>query len=58
MSYEPDNEASDLRNSHELIEELRDTIYEQGVDIGEENVGGTTYDQQGKIRYIDPNTQP
>jgi len=54
MSYEPDNEASDLRKSHELIEELTDTIYEQGVDVGEENVGGPTYDQQGKIRYVSP----
>jgi len=54
MSYEPDNEASDLRKSHELIEELRDTIYEQGVDVGEENVGGPVYDSQGKIRYVSP----
>ncbi len=54
MSYEPNNEASDLRRSHELIEELQDTIYEQGVDIGEENVGGSSYDSQGKIRYVSP----
>lgn len=54
MSYEPDNEASDLRKSRELIEELQDTIYEQGVDVGEENASGTSFDQQGKIRYISP----
>lgn len=54
MSYEPDDEASDLRVAHTLIEELTDTIYEQGVDVGEENVGGPSYDSQGKIRYVPP----
>jgi len=54
MSYELDDEASDLRVAHQLIEELTDTIYEQGVNVGEENVGGPTYDQQGKIRYVSP----
>ena len=54
MSYEPENEATDLRKSHEEIDELRETLYEQGVDIGEENVGGPSFDQQGKIRYVSP----
>lgn len=54
MSYEPDNEASDLRKAYELIEELTDTVYEQGIDVGEENATGPIFDQQGKIRYITP----
>jgi len=54
MSYEPDNDASDLRKTHELIEELTDTLYEQGIDVGEENATGPPFDQQGKIRYVSP----
>ena len=54
MSYEPDNDSSDLREAHKLIEELTDTVYEQGIDVGEENATGSTYDSQGKIRYITP----
>lgn len=54
MSYEPDNEASDLKKAYELIEELTDTVYEQGIDVGEENATGPIFDQQGKIRYITP----
>lgn len=51
MSYEPDNEATDLRKAHERINELTDIIYEQGADIGEENAAGPIFDQQGKFRF-------
>lgn len=54
MSYERDDESTESRNLIARLEELRDIQFENSVDIGEENATGPTYDQQGKIRYIDP----
>lgn len=50
MSYERDDEASEIRELRERIESLRDIQYEETGSVGEENATGSTYDQQGKFR--------
>ena len=52
MSYERDDEASESRDFLKKLEELRDIQYEQSIEVGEENVTGSVFDQQGKFRYL------
>ena len=50
MSYDEDNESTQIKELKEKIDVLGDIQYEDSPNIGEENATGPTYDQQGKFR--------